>query len=67
LAIIDAKGNLSMKSVTVTNVLGQVMYQGVADTETKHQIDLSGYASGLYTVRIETDKGFIIRKFEIVK
>lgn len=67
IAVIESKGNLKMKTVTVTNVLGQVMYQGEATAANKHQLELSAYASGLYTVRIETDKGFIVRKFEIIK
>jgi len=67
LAVIESKGDLVMKSVTVTNVLGQVMYQAEADAPGRHQMDLSRYASGIYTVRIDTDKGVIVRKFEIVK
>lgn len=67
IAVIESKGNLKMKTVTVTNVLGQVIYQGEATAANKHQLELSAYASGLYTVRIETDKGFIVRKFEIIK
>jgi len=67
IAVIESKGDLKMKSVTVTNVLGQVMYTAEADAATKHQLTLSQYASGIYTVRIDTDKGVIVRKFEIVK
>jgi len=67
IAIIESKGSLKMKSVTVTNVLGQVMYVADATAADRHQLELSRYASGIYTVRIDTDKGVIVRKFEIVK
>jgi len=66
-AVIESKGDLAMKSVTVINVLGQVMYESEAAGPDKHRLDLSRYAAGIYTVRIDTDKGTIVRKFEILK
>lgn len=66
-ATIENKGNIKLQEVTVLNILGQVMYSEKATNNEKHQLDLSRYASGVYTVRILTDKGFVVRKFEIVK
>jgi len=65
-AVIENKGDLKMKEVTVMNILGQVLSNEKAEGN-KHQLYLSGYASGIYTVRILTDKGYVVRKFEIVK
>lgn len=64
---VENKGTFNMEELTVTNVLGQVVYQQKAQNSTIHQIDLSGFAGGLYTVRIKTDKGFVTRKFEVIK
>jgi len=65
-AIIENKGDLKMKEVTVMNILGQVLVNEKVNGD-KHQLRLSGYASGIYTVRVLTDKGYVVRKFEIVK
>gem|GEM_PF-1209484 len=66
-AIIESKGDLTMKAITVTNILGQVIHQSDLAQADKYRLDLSGYASGIYTVRIDTDKGAVVRKFEILK
>jgi hypothetical protein len=66
-ATIENKGHANIEEVTVLNMLGQVMYSQKAMNNQKHHLDLSGYAAGIYTVRILTDKGFAVRKFEIVK
>ena len=65
-AVIENKGDLKMKEVTVMNILGQVLSNEKVEGN-KHQLYLSGYASGIYTVRILTDRGYVVRKFEIVK
>lgn len=64
---IENKSNLRMKSLMVSNIVGQTIYNSQTDNGQKAQLDLSQYASGMYTVRIETDKGFVIRKFEVIK
>lgn len=65
--IIENKKNFNMKQVTVYNVVGQMISTDKADSQDKHKLNTSGLASGIYTIRIETDKGFVIRKFEIMK
>lgn len=65
--IIENKKNFNMKQVTLYNVVGQMISTAVADSKGKHKLNTSGLASGVYTIRIETDKGFVIRKFEIMK
>lgn len=65
--IIENKKNFKMKQVTLYNVVGQMISTDKADTQDKHKLNASGLASGIYTIRIETDKGFVVRKFEIMK
>jgi PKD repeat protein len=65
--IIESKDGLKMESVVITNVLGQVLYNQAVASPEKDQIQLSGLAAGMYTVRIQTDKGTVVRKFEVVK
>jgi hypothetical protein len=65
--IIENKKNFNMKHITLYNVVGQMISTDKADSQNKHKLNTSGLASGIYTIRIETDKGFVIRKFEIMK
>src|SRR5690606_23120583 len=64
---IENSSNYNMEYVTVLNVLGQVVYQSVPQSAMKHQFNVSSMASGLYTVRIQTNQAIVIRKFEILK
>jgi PKD repeat protein len=56
-----------MEAVTVYNVLGQVVMQHITTDAHQYKMDVSGLTSGLYTVRIETNAGFVMRKFEVLK
>lgn len=66
-ATILNKGDLKMEKVEVYSVLGQVIYRSKADSKDKHVINLSGMASGTYTIEIYTDKGTVARKLEIIR
>lgn len=66
-ATILNKGSLKMESIQIYNVLGQVVYRAKADSADKHVIDVNSLASGVYTVEINTDKGTVARKLDIVK
>ena len=61
-----AKDNLTimaegMKRVTITNTLGQVVYDNEADTDNE-VINMSQYDAGIYMVRITTETGSVVRK-----
>lgn len=60
-------GQLKMEDVAVYNALGQVVYKAKADSKDKHTLQLSGFASGVYTIQVYTDKGTVARKLEIIK
>jgi len=64
---IENSSKYKMENIVIFNVLGQVVYQSDAINGQKHLINVSKFISGLYTVRIKTNGGFIIRKFEILK
>lgn len=63
---IENRSDGKMKEVVVYNVLGQMILKQKADSGNRHRLHVSGLANGLYTVRLETDKGFINRKFEVL-
>jgi|GEM_PF-1115822 len=54
-----------MQRFKVYNILGQVIMDRAADNNKLLRLELNAMASGMYTIRIETDKGFVIRKFEV--
>lgn len=68
LLTIDSKNDkVKMEEVTVFNILGAVVYRHKADSGQQHRLSVAGFASGMYSVRILTDKGFVIRKFEVTR
>jgi hypothetical protein len=66
-ATILNRGALKMENIAIYNVFGQVVYKEKADSKDKHSMNLSGLASGIYTIQIFTDKGTVARKLEIIK
>lgn len=64
---IENKLGLKLLNITAYNLLGQVVYNKRSDSNDKHLLVTTGIAPGVYTLKIETDKGFAVRKFEILK
>ncbi|MFT4061421.1 MAG: T9SS type A sorting domain-containing protein [Edaphocola sp.] len=60
------KSGLKLQKISVFNIFGQVIYEAPADGPDKHTLELEGFASGVYTIRIQTDKGTVSRKLDIV-
>ncbi|MFA6057820.1 MAG: PKD domain-containing protein [Taibaiella sp.] len=59
--------DIKMKEIMVFNTLGAMVYRNNANSDQQHQLSVSEFASGMYIIRIVTDKGFIVRKFEVRK
>ncbi len=64
LTIDNRSTNLKLKEVTLFNTLGAVVYKEKLSGN-RHQLPIGQLASGLYSMRILTDKGFVVRKFEV--
>jgi len=58
--------NLHFKEVQVYNILGQAVYNADLNSTDKFQIPVNGFASGIYSLQIVTDKGSLLRKFEVI-
>jgi PKD repeat protein len=65
--VIENKTDLTFKTVEVFNILGQKITINPVMSSSKITLNTAGFANGIYSLRIETDKGFFIRKFEIRK
>lgn len=66
LYINSGTGNLKLLHLEAYNVLGQQVYRQQAQSGSRHEIAVQGWAQGWYTVKIATNKGIIIRKFEVL-
>ncbi len=49
------------QSVEITNLLGETLY--ISTINKKKTIDFSSYPKGIYILKLNTDKGTIVRKF----
>ncbi|MFT4062373.1 MAG: T9SS type A sorting domain-containing protein [Edaphocola sp.] len=64
---VSTANGLKLLNVSVYNVLGQRIMTDKAQADNLHTININGMASGTYTIRMETDKGTVSRKFEVLR
>lgn len=63
---IENKSASRMNSISILNALGQTVYN--AETAVSRQtIYLNNLSGGLYTIRVNTDAGVVVKKLEVVK
>lgn len=67
ITISNKSDDVKMQQVTVFNITGGVVYQHQSDNSKEHRFSVAGLAPGLYTVRVLSDKGYSIRKFEVLR
>lgn len=57
-----------MESVSVYNILGQEVFQDKTNNQSEYELNVQGFASGMYNIKIIfKDGNWISRKFEIRK
>lgn len=56
----------SMTRITITNTLGQVVYDNDVDGDNE-VIDMSQYEGGVYMVRITTENGVAVKRITVVR
>lgn len=64
---VQVADELTMNKITIINTLGQKVYEQGMQHQNHATISLHGFASGLYTIQVETNKGMINKKLEILK
>lgn len=67
LLTIESQDGVLFKNIAVYNILGQKLKSEISDSRSQHVIRINDLVAGIYTLRIETDKGAIVRKFEVTK
>ncbi len=66
LVTIANNNGIKMKSIAMFNIMGQEVYSAGSLNAEQHQINTAEFAAGIYTVTIETDKGKVSKKLEIM-
>jgi len=64
---LESKGQLRIMQATVYNILGQALLNAKAGNSSAFRLNTAGLGSGSYTLMVETDKGMLVRKFEIFR
>jgi len=64
---IENKSDGRMLNVAVYNILGQLIINQRTDHTKQYELNTSTLANGSYSIRIETDKGMFVQKFEVMK
>lgn len=67
LITIETVGDVQMNGLTVVNNLGQEVLSQSLDQSNKVVLDVTRLPSGVYHVRIDSDKGTLIKQFQVVK
>ncbi len=60
---IEAEG---IKTITITNLLGQTIYEGKA-SENEFSYNFSGQEAGVYLIRIETARGVVTKRVVVTR
>jgi hypothetical protein len=61
-------GSLNVSKLELYNILGQQVHGiNFNKKEDKFNLNISGLLSGIYTIKVYTDKGTVARKLEIIK
>lgn len=58
--------NFGMAEISLCNVLGEEVFQTKLPTNGKQMLDVSGYAEGIYFMRINTDAGTVTKRIVLV-
>lgn len=55
-----------MEHITVFNAVGSAVYQQKSGQPAQHQLSVRDLPSGIYMLRVLTNKGYVMRKFEVI-
>jgi hypothetical protein len=60
------KANIRMTALSITNVIGQVVYVDEHVNSAKTMVDISHLAPGMYTISVGTERGIVSKKLEVL-
>ncbi len=67
LTISNQDTDYKMKELMIFNTLGALVYREPAASAQEHSLSVEGLATGIYAIRIVTDKGIAQQQFQVLK
>ncbi|KAA5533176.1 T9SS type A sorting domain-containing protein [Taibaiella lutea] len=67
LNISNKDADYEMQDVMLFNAVGAMVYHQKADSKAMHQLSVESLSSGVYFVRVLTNKGFVNQQVQVVK
>jgi hypothetical protein len=64
---ISNKAHIKMKGISVMNLMGQNVYKNDKVNAEQAEINISQFAAGIYNVLIDTEKGIVTKKLEVIR
>lgn len=64
---VETTGDVEMNKISVVNILGQEVLSQDLNKEKSIKLDVTRLPSGMYTVKIDSNKGTLIKKFQVIK
>lgn len=64
---VETTGDVEMNKISIVNVLGQEVLSHDLNKEKNIKLDVTRLPSGMYTVKIDSNKGTLIKKFQVIK
>lgn len=64
---ISNRANIKMKEISISNLMGQNVYLNSKVNAEQLDLNISAFAAGIYNVTIETEKGKVTKKMEVIK
>jgi hypothetical protein len=61
------KAHIKMKEVSIVNLMGQSVYKNEKVNAEQLELNISAFSAGIYNVMINTEKGMVTKKLEVIK
>jgi hypothetical protein len=55
-----------MKEINIVNLMGQGVYKNDKVNATQIEVNTTGFTAGIYNIMINTEKGMVTKKLEII-
>jgi hypothetical protein len=60
------KASIKMKEISIVNLMGQSVYKNDKVNAEQIEVNTTGFAAGIYNIMINTEKGMVTKKLEVI-
>ncbi|TVR42222.1 MAG: T9SS C-terminal target domain-containing protein [Bacteroidia bacterium] len=65
--MLNMRSNEDITNVRIVDILGQVVYSQSISGATHHEIDVSGFRTGIYMVQVTTTRGVVTHRVQVTR